>query len=439
MNFDEALDYLLSLGHEMLAMKLGLDNVSRLLMRLGDPQRAFPAVQIAGTNGKGSTAAMLDAICRAAGIKTGLYTSPHLISITERIKIAGREIPRERFAHTATVVREAAESLAGETGALPTFFEQVTAIALAAFRDESVGLAILETGLGGRLDATTAARAGVVAVTPVALDHHEYLGSTLAEIAAEKAAIIRPGVRAIIAPQSPEAEAVILARCRECGVAPRHAAPDVEDEEACGDERLRVSLRGGRDEYRGVCLALRGRHQIVNAAVAVALAETLREEGFFISSAHIVAGLESAEHAGRLELDARRTPHVLFDGAHNEAGARALRDYLDEFVRVPLTLVFGAMRDKELARIGALLFPAARHLILTRPDNPRAAPVEELVRAVPVPAGSSTITLAPSSRDALTIARSLTEPGGVICVTGSLYLVGEVKALLEPLDDDTNA
>ncbi len=192
MQFDEAVKYLLSLGHETLAMKLGLVNVERLLAALDEPQRAYPAVQIAGTNGKGSTAAMLAAISRAGGIRTGLYTSPHLVSITERINIAGIQIAPAEFARHATRVRAAAESLHAATGARPTFFEQVTAIALVAFRAAQVELAILETGLGGRLDATTVARAATVAITPIALDHQAYLGDTLAEIAAEKAAIIRP-------------------------------------------------------------------------------------------------------------------------------------------------------------------------------------------------------------------------------------------------------
>jgi dihydrofolate synthase / folylpolyglutamate synthase len=166
--------------------------------------------------------------------------------------------------------------------------------------------------------------------------------------------------------------------------------------------------------------------------VAVALAEALAEDGYGISREQIVEGLGRAEHAGRLELDARGEPHVLYDGAHNVAGARALRAYLDEFApREGVTLVFGAMRDKELEEIGRVLFPAARHLVLTSPVSPRAASVEELLRAVPVPPSSSTIALAPSSRDALVIARTHTPPGGTVCVTGSLYLVGEVKALLE--------
>jgi dihydrofolate synthase/folylpolyglutamate synthase len=374
---------------------------------------------------------MLDAVARAAGLGAGLYTSPHLVSVTERVRVGGREISRDAFARHATRVREAAEAVGRESGALPTFFEQVTGIALSAFADEGVELAILETGLGGRLDATTAAGARWVALTPVALDHQEYLGDTLAEIAGEKAAIIRPGTRAVVAPQSEEAGGVILRRCRECGVEPRLATEEVEVEEAGADGRLRVRLRTARAEYAGVRLALRGRHQLTNAAVAVALAELLAEEGFAVSREHVVEGLQTAEHAGRLELDEGWRPRVLYDGAHNAAGARALRAYLDEFAPGGVTMVFGAMRDKELGEIGRVLFPAARHLVLTSPESPRAATVEQLLRAVPVPPSSSTIALAPSSRDAMTIARTHTPPGGTVCVTGSLYLVGEVKARLE--------
>src|SRR5215208_5343974 len=222
MNFEEAVEYLLSLGHETLTIKLGLRNTELLLTALGNPERAFSAVQIAGTNGKGSTATMLDSICRAAGIRCGLYTSPHLVSITERIKISGAEITREDFAACATAVRDVSEQLLRhkQLEALPTFFEQLTAIALLAFRDAGITLAILETGLGGRLDSTTAANAGIVAITPIAMDHEEYLGHTLASIATEKAAIIRPGVSAVLATQQPEALEVLLRRCEETGVVP---------------------------------------------------------------------------------------------------------------------------------------------------------------------------------------------------------------------------
>ncbi|HKG11710.1 MAG TPA: cyanophycin synthetase [Pyrinomonadaceae bacterium] len=430
MNFDESVSYLLSLGHETLAMKLGLENVRRLLARLGDPHTAYPSVQIAGTNGKGSTAAMLYAVCRAAHLRAGLYTSPHLVSITERVRVGGGEISREEFARHATQVREASGRVREESGALPTFFEQVTAVALCAFRDARVEVAILETGLGGRLDATTAATASTVAITPVALDHQEYLGDRLAEIAAEKAAVIRTGVRAVVAPQETEANEVILRRCREAAVEPRFLTEDVSVEGACGGGRLRVTLRTPRETYAGVCLALRGRHQFTNAAVAVALAESLADDGFKITREHIVEGLETAEHAGRLELMEGGVHTLLLDGAHNPAGARALRAYLDEFVGAKVSMVFGAMREKALDEIGSVLFPAAGRLVLTEPRSPRAATVQELLRAVPPQDPPRSVALAPSVSDALTLARAQTPPGGTICVTGSLYLVGEVKALL---------
>ncbi|HVF45283.1 MAG TPA: folylpolyglutamate synthase/dihydrofolate synthase family protein [Pyrinomonadaceae bacterium] len=431
MNFDESVSYLLSLGHETLAMKLGLENVTRLLERLGDPHKAFPSVQIAGTNGKGSTAAMLYSVCRAAGIRVGLYTSPHLVSIQERVSVGGQEIEREEFARQATTVREASERVREESGALPTFFEQVTAIALCAFRDARVELAILETGLGGRLDATTAAAASTVAITPVALDHQEYLGDTLAEIASEKAAVIRTGVRAVVSPQETEAREVILRRCREVGVEPRFSTEDVRVESTCGEGRLRVTIRTERETYAGVCLALRGRHQLTNGAVAVALAETLADGGFRITRGHVVEGLETAEHAGRLESMESGAHTLLLDGAHNPAGAAALRTYLDEFVTAKVTMVFGAMREKALGRIGSTLFPSAERLVLTEPQSPRAATVHELLRAVPSQDPPRSIALAPSVADALTLARAQTPRGGTICVTGSLYLVGEVKALLD--------
>src|SRR5260370_33112558 len=223
MLFDQTLSYLLSLGHETLTIKLGLKNTETLLDALGNPHRQFPAVQIAGTNGKGAVAVTLDSICRSAGIRTGLFPSPHLVSITERIAIDGKSISEYDFARLTSQVKTTAEALVkqGELETLPTFFEHVTAIALLAFCEAKVELAILETGLGGRLDSTTAAGAEIVAITPIAMDHEEYLGHSLAEIAAEKAAIIRPDITAIIGPQDKEALQVILSRCKAVGVHPR--------------------------------------------------------------------------------------------------------------------------------------------------------------------------------------------------------------------------
>jgi dihydrofolate synthase/folylpolyglutamate synthase len=431
MDFDEALRYLLSLGHETVAIKLGLKNTERLLDALGRPQNSFPAVQIAGTNGKGSTAVVLDSICRAASITTGLYTSPHLVSITERIRIRGHEITPEEFARLIERVRGHAQRLLhqDEMETLPTFFEHVTAAALVAFSEAHVRLAILETGLGGRLDATTAARAETVAITPIALDHQEYLGQTIAEIAAEKAAIIRPRVKAIIAPQPFEALEVILRRCEAQGVTPRMVEGETAVLGADETGRLRVRIKTGQDCYDEVRLSLRGRHQLMNVSVAIQLAEALRESGFEIPRAAIINGIESAEHMGRLEYWEGR-PAVLFDGAHNAAGARALRAYLDEFVSAPVTMIFGAMRDKDLTEIAAALFPVADRLILTRPQSPRAAAPEELESHVPRGMDSSRITLAHSADAALGLAREQTPPGGLILITGSLYLVGETRRTL---------
>ena len=431
MLFDEALQYLLSLGHETLAVKLGLKNIEQLLGALDHPQSSYPSVQIAGTNGKGSTAVMLYAMAREAGIPTGLYTSPHLSRITERIVINGREITPEEFARLASVVRDAVERLRheGKLQTPPTFFEQVTAIALLAFSEAGVRLAILETGLGGRLDATTIASAEVVAITPVALDHQEYLGETLAEIASEKAAIIRPCVEAVVAKQDAEALEVIRGRCLEMNVTPRFAAGNIEIAGASETGNLRVSFETEEDRYEDVRLGLRGRHQAANAEVAILLAEVLRARGFPFSRAAIIEGMERARHAGRLELW-QGTPSILFDGAHNRASAAALRDYLYEFARAPVTLIFGAMRDKDLSEMAALLFPLARWLVLTEMKNPRAADTEALRRAVPLNFDSSSIYLAPSTTEAVRLALDVTPPRGLIAVTGSLYLLGEIRDLL---------
>lgn len=435
MTFDDALSYLLSLGHETLSIKLGLANTERLLAALGNPHKHFPSVQIAGTNGKGSTAVMLESICRAARIRVGLFTSPHLISITERIRVDGKEISEFEFARLTAQVKETATELVehGVLQTLPTFFEHVTAIALLAFREANVELAILETGLGGRVDSTTAAGAQVVAITPIAMDHEEYLGHTLAEIAAEKAAIIRPGVTAIVGPQEKEAMDVILHRCEEVRVDPSLVSvPDRSDPLAIPTSRNSVpgricaTFETPNDRYENVALGLRGRHQITNAATAIALAEALRELGSSISHDAIVKGLESANHPGRLELW-EGVPPILFDGAHNPAAAQALRVYLDEFVHQPVTMIFGAMRDKALKEIEGILFPVAQQVILTELDNPRAASLEDLRAAAPSNVDETKLHHAKSAKEALRTAHQVTDAKGLIVVTGSLYLIGAAQ------------
>lgn len=431
MNIDEAVKYLYSLGNETLAMKLGLDSVRALARALDDPQKKFPAIHIAGTNGKGSTAAMTASVLRAAGLRAGLYTSPHLISITERIRVDQEEIAPEDFARLATEVREAGVCLVadGVLPAPPTFFEQVTMIGFLYFAEKQVDLAVLEVGLGGRLDATNICEPVATAITLVGYDHQQYLGDALAAIAGEKAGIVKPGVPVVIAPQQAEAMNAIIARCEEL------SAPMIEisapfDVETGDIGRYRFRYRTPRDEY-AARLSLRGRHQITNALVAIHIAEQLQTAGFDIPAPAIAEGLSEAEWPGRLEMIHVSPPQapLLLDGAHNEAGARVLRDFLDEhFSSVPITIIFGVMADKAISKISEILFPAARHVIVTGIASPRAADPNAIAEAI-----HRDVICIEDVGGALAEALRITPQRGLICVCGSLFLVGEVKqSLLQP-------
>lgn len=430
MNFKKSLKYLYSLGNEVLAMKLGLKATEKLLAALGNPEKTYLKIQIAGTNGKGSTCAFLDAICRSAKIKTGLFTSPHLISITERIKINGAQISETDFARHATGVRRISEKLVEQNilETVPTFFEQLTAIAVCAFADAGIELAILETGLGGRFDSVTAARAEIAAITQIDYDHQQILGNSLAEIAAEKAAIIRRDTKVVVAAeQNAEAMKVILDKCEAVNVEP-HLTTFKTELRAADVNSGRLSAVFREDEIRyETRLGLSGRHQLSNAQVAIKSAELLsRDFGFAIGKASIEKGLENARHKGRLEFFHK----ILFDGAHNAAGAKALRKFLDEFAHQPITMIFGAMRDKDLSEIAGVLFPKAQILILTEPDNPRSAETAEIMRIVPKLMSGKIVHQTASVAEALKIAETECPAENLICVTGSLYLVGEVQQLL---------
>lgn len=432
MNFNEAETYLYSLGNEVEAMKLGLENITALLAALGEPQTNYKKVQVAGTNGKGSVCAFLDSICREAGIRTGLYTSPHLISITERIKIDGVDIAEDEFARLATRVRETAESLVaeGKLSYTPTFFEQVTAIALLAFAEHNVELAILETGLGGRYDAVTAAKAEIAAITRIDLDHQEYLGDTIEEIATEKAAIIHSGSRVVVGEQYPQALEVIRRRCKHQGIEPRFTSEIMEREGEplpnIGDAE-KIALVNPDGSVWAIRLGLRGKHQVDNARIAMMVAEVLNSD-FPINLVQITGGIGRARHHGRLEY---LLPNLLVDGAHNPAGAIALRQFLDEFEDRPITLIFGAMRDKAVIEIARILWPTAAKLILTKPATSRALTVEELAVAPPKSISRDKIESAATAEEAFGRAKEVTPPNGVIVVTGSLYLVGEISRLLK--------
>ncbi|MFZ1702050.1 MAG: folylpolyglutamate synthase/dihydrofolate synthase family protein [Pyrinomonadaceae bacterium] len=422
MNFREAEAYLYSLGNEVAAMKLGLDNIRKLLAALDHPESKFLKVQVAGTNGKGSVCAFLDSICNTAGIKTGTFTSPHLISITERIRINGLDISEDDFARLATRVREMSESLVadGSIESVPTYFEQVTAIALVAFADAGVDLAILETGLGGRLDATTAANAEIAAITSIDLDHQEYLGKTIEEIAAEKAAIITPRTQAVvIGEQTPATMTVIDDRlCKTKGG------------NTSGSE-CAVLVAENLRPLPTATLGLKGKHQIENANIAIRLAEALQKY-FPITKSNIIAGFENARHPGRLEYIGR----YLLDGAHNVGGAKALVAYLDEFEPRPITMIFGGMNDKDIGEMAEILFPKAANIVLTRPDNLRSQTAREIADMVPANMDRERFVLTDSTADALPQAEKIAGPDSTILVTGSLYLVGEAKAILASNGDE---
>jgi dihydrofolate synthase / folylpolyglutamate synthase len=406
MDFSESTQYLYSLGNEVSVMKLGLENMRILLRALENPQNNYLKVQVAGTNGKGSVCAFLDSICNTAGIRTGTFTSPHLISITERTRLKGCDIGYEDFAKNATIVRTTAEGLLdkGEIEYLPTFFEQITAIALVSFAEAKVELAILETGLGGRLDATTAANAEIAAITRIDLDHQEYLGSTIEEIASEKAAIIHAETKAvIIGEQSPEVQGVIESACRKYDITPSIPRPVIDTP---------VSLVGA--------------HQIENSRTAVEVALELNKY-FSIPKDAIAGGLTNARHPGRLEYKGK----YLFDGAHNIGGAKALAAYLSEFEKRPLTLVFGAMREKDTTTILSILAPLAKRIIFTEPSNSRSLSYGELLDELPIDITRERTFVTDAVVKAIDIAETVTPVEGIILVTGSLYLVGEVKKILQ--------
>jgi dihydrofolate synthase/folylpolyglutamate synthase len=437
MDYLESVNYLHALGHEVLAAKYGLESIRLLLERLGRPDRSFKTILVAGTNGKGSTAAMIESIARVAGHKTALFTSPHLVRIEERLKFCGEEILPADFARFASKVRAASESLVldGRLEALPTFFEQVTAIALCYFEHRQAELAILEIGLGGRLDATNAVEPIASVITSIDFDHQSILGNTIEEIAAEKAAVIKPGARPVIGRQSFEgASEVLMRRCIEVSELPVFANEPQNvglNDFGC----LAFDYESSQTQYSRIMLGLRGRHQAANAAAAIEAIEVISALGFGIPRDAIIKGLRDVRWPGRLEM-ADTDPALLLDGAHNRAGARSLRAYLDEFWSGPITLVFGAMNDKDIDGMAAELFGAAKTIVLTRVGDRRSAGHTQLGGAA---LGSTrNVIFTENARQALSWARSVTPPDGLICVAGSLYLVGEVKRLLEEDDQVTH-
>jgi dihydrofolate synthase / folylpolyglutamate synthase len=414
MTYAEAVARLLALrGGEHAGMRPGLERIETLLQALGNPERRYTLAQIGGTNGKGSVAAMLAAMLRTDGHRVGLYTSPHLVSFRERIRVNSEAIGEDDVADGY----DAIATLVARLDA--TMFEATTALALDYFAREAVDVAVLEVGLGGRLDATTVGEPAVTALARIDLDHTEVLGSTLAEIAGEKAAIIRSGV-AVASVQAPEAADVLIARAATVGVPllmeGRELSVRVRARDASGQV---IDCAGPGWRLDALDLPLLGVYQPSNALLALAAARVLG-----VADAAAREGLARARWPGRFEVFHTQDRVVVLDGAHNPAGARALADSLTAwFGDTPITLVFGALRDKDARRMLAALAPRTRRLILTASSSPRAAAPDAL-RAV-VPAGTAAVELAASAREALALAaRESRTP--ILCVAGSLSLLGDV-------------
>jgi len=428
-----------ALGHELAqtpSHKFDLAHMRVLLAALGHPENRFPSVLVAGTNGKGSTAATLAFILQASGLKTGLYTSPHLVRINERIRLNGEPITDDDFALLHDVVDRTAERLVGE-GDLPwhpSFFETLTAMAFEYFARLRPDIVVLEVGMGGRLDATNVVDPRLSIITDIALDHQKYLGETIAEIAREKAGIIRPGGIVVTLPQLPEANDVIGNTILNAGARAVNAVPYVPPLSPGNDTPTRGQSQRYPLEVCGQTIMVEsplvGRHQLRNLALAIAAAVELRHQGITqITPGTIAQGIRQTHWPARFQVVPARadTPEYVFDVAHNPAGAWALRSTLAAAYEDgrEITIVFGVMRDKAVREITEILFPIAQHVILTHANNPRSASPDEIRQAAARVAVGMDIAEADNVTSALKQARQIAGPSGLIVVTGSIYVVGE--------------
>jgi len=440
-NYQETLAYLF--GLQRFGIKLGLTNITALLKHLGDPHVGLPAVHVAGSNGKGSTSAFLTSVLRQAGYRVGLYTSPHLVDFSERIQIDGGPIKTEKVVHFTERIREVVEKMGREGELWPdadrnflakdfdpqkatiTFFEFTTAMAFLHFREKNVDLAVLETGMGGRLDATNVIDPLLCLITPISLEHQQYLGKTLTQIAKEKAGIIKPQRPVLTTARQPKVLSVFQQRCLELN-SPFYAWGKDFSARECRAQV--IQFRGLYHQWPELRLGLAGEHQVINASLALAAAEMLAASGFAIREEHIRQGVAEVKWPGRLELIGEN-PKILLDGAHNPAATRALKKALQQgFPRRRLILVMGIMADKEIAKMMADLVPFADLLILTRPHMERAASLE-ILRGQASPFRKP---MAEVPEVAEAVERAIKEAGkeDLILVSGSLFTVGEARAYL---------
>ncbi len=427
MNFRQSLQYLEQI--QSLGMKFGLDNVQTILSSWQDPHRCYPSILVAGSNGKGSVSAQLTRVLTLHGYEVGLYTSPHLISYQERIRIGEKVISQGDFSRGLTELKNRVESLiqAGKLSHPPTHFETLTCLALCYFQQKQVDMAVLEVGMGGRFDATNVVMPCLSLITTISFEHQKSLGNTLSSIAFEKAGIIKPGVPVICGVEAPTA----LRTIREQAHNKRAPFFQVFDRKqgrklAIFDEEGVFGYPGRKGTYR-YRPSLLGIHQGKNAAVCIAACEELDHRWKKMDKAKIIEGIETTHWQGRLEVFARN-PLVLLDGAHNIEGAKALRTYLGSLSRTPLVLVFATMADKKIAQVAGILFPLADAILLTRFPFHRAAYPEEIARRLPK--FGDKMRQEPDVHKALELAQQWAGKDGVVLVTGSLFLVGEAKKLI---------
>jgi dihydrofolate synthase/folylpolyglutamate synthase len=424
MKYSEVIDLLACRGNEVQGMHLGLHRMVRILAELGNPHRSFPVLHIAGTNGKGSVAAMSESILRQAGWRTGLYTSPHLLKVEERIRVDNRVIGARMLGSVAGRVAAAEEALllSGQMDRPLTYFEFLTACAFDHFAARAVEIAIVEVGLGGRLDATNVVRPQVCVITGVSYDHRQILGNTIHDIAFEKAGIIKPGAQVISGCRSRAARITIAQVARERGAPLFEVSRDFEIEILRRTRgRCTINLVTPSRSYRHLHLGLAGSHQAWNAAMAVGAVEAL--QGVTIKRPDVRRGLATSAWLGRMDCYRARR-RTLLDGAHNPEGADVLRNFLLDQNEEEIHLVFGVMGDKDAAGMGSCLFPLANRIHLTPVASPRSMQPGDL--AARFPSVRRRMHLHSCALDALLAAWKGCPRSGLVVVTGSLYLIGEL-------------
>lgn len=412
-------------GLERHGIRPGLERIKRLLSALGDPHEAYPCVHIAGTNGKGSTSAFISSILIEAGFKTGVYTSPHLIKFNERIRVGSRMISDADIGRLAASVKKAA-SAQDVDGDEPTFFEFTTAMAFEYFREKKIEIAVIETGLGGRLDATNVIAPAAGVITNIGIDHEEFLGSDIRSIAAEKAGIMKKGVAFFTAEEKTVPLSVLKAHAGKIGAKLSVMSADFSAGASCETKGRRTTFdyAGPTIEIKGCAIGLAGVHQIKNAACAIAAIEGLINRGHRIPRSAIRAGLKKAVWPGRMETVSKK-PLVIFDCAHNPDGAATLERAIKGMRYRRLILVIGVMQDKDINGILKRLVPLATTVIVTEPKTARAEPARAL--AIRIAPYKKEVIIKTDVRDALKEAVSKAARSDMVLVTGSIFTVGEAK------------